>query len=229
MLPTLKMPRSLYGLLFLCLGPLPVSGQDAARFQEEVVRIEARMDSLWNPERPAVVFTGSSSIRMWSTLSEDFPQTQVLNTGFGGSQASDLLAYLEPLVLKYSPVKVFIYEGDNDLAEGKRPGRILNTQMDIAGRIWAQNPGTAIVWIAAKPSISRWKLRGKYRRYNRKLARKAERDPRLSYVDVWTPMLVGRRLNQTLFIEDGLHMNAAGYQLWQAAIAPELETKQITP
>lgn len=229
MLPTLKMPRSLYGLFLLCLGALPVSGQDAARFQAEVDQIEARMDSLWNPERPAVVFTGSSSIRMWSTLSEDFPQTQVLNTGFGGSQASDLLAYLEPLVLKYSPGKVFIYEGDNDLAEGKRPGRILKTQMDIAGRIWAQNPGTAIVWIAAKPSISRWKLRGKYRRYNRKLARTAAQDPRLSYVDVWTPMLVGRRLNQTLFIEDGLHMNAAGYQLWQAAIAPEMETKQITP
>lgn len=229
MLPTLKMPRSLYGLLFLGLGALPVSGQDAARFQEEVDQIEARVDSLWNPERPAVVFTGSSSIRMWSTLSEDFPQTQVLNTGFGGSQASDLLVYLEPLVLKYSPGKVFIYEGDNDLAEGKRPGRILKTQMDIAGRIWAQNPGTAVVWIAAKPSISRWKLRGKYRRYNRRLARTAARDPRLSYVDVWTPMLVGRRLNQTLFIEDGLHMNAAGYQLWQAAIAPELETTQITP
>ena len=71
---------------------------------------------------------------MWEDLQERFPGQKILNTGFGGSQASDLLYYLEPLVLAYQPKKVFIYEGDNDLAEGKRVGQVLKVLEQITRR-----------------------------------------------------------------------------------------------
>ena len=208
----------------LCLALLWVStlqGQDPQRFEAEVRTLSQQRVAGWNPYRPTVLFTGSSSIRMWSGLQSAFPSAQVVNTGFGGSQASDLHFYLQPLVLDYNPLKVFIYEGDNDLAEGKSARRALKDLKAVVAGIRVAYPGMPIVLIAAKPSISRWKLRARYRRFNRKLAHWAGADPLLEYADVWTPMLLADgRLNTALFIEDGLHMNTEGYLIWQQVLAP---------
>lgn len=195
--------------------------QDPLRFEEEIRELTALQDSIWDPSRETIVFTGSSSIRMWDDLQATFPGRQILNTGFGGSQASDLLYYLDTLVLRYHPVKIFIYEGDNDLAEGKRPGKVLKTQREIIDRIREAQPDAPLVLIAAKPSISRWNLRSKYRRFNRRLERLARRETGIYFADVWSPMVRDRRtLKNELFIEDGLHMNAEGYQLWRDVIDP---------
>ncbi len=220
------------GLLFtlLCyLGCQGLQAQDPLRFEEEVALLKKKTDSLWDPGRPALLFTGSSSIRMWGDLPERFPDKQILNTGFGGSQASDLLFYLNPLVLEYRPEQVFIYEGDNDLAEGKRPGQVLRTLKELRERIRQNLPGVPVVLISTKPSISRWHLRRKYRRLNRRLLRWSRRNPDLHYADVWTPMLIERKLNDSLFIEDGLHMNAAGYDIWEQVLSPIVETTPKIP
>ncbi|MGB5653941.1 MAG: hypothetical protein WBM56_08910, partial [Robiginitalea sp.] len=124
-----------FGLLLSCLffsGIAEVWSQDPLRFHEEIQTLKEKTDSLWNGEKGTVLFTGSSSIRMWEDLQERFPEQNILNTGFGGSQASDLLYYLEPLVLAYQPKKVFIYEGDNDLAEGKSVKQVLKVLDQIS-------------------------------------------------------------------------------------------------
>ena len=221
---TVKLKFILLAPVFLLLLSLTeAKGQDPLRFKKEIRELTARQDSIWDPEQETIVFTGSSSIRFWEDLQQAFPDMQILNTGFGGSQASDLLYYLDTLVLRYRPVKVFIYEGDNDLAEGKRPGQVLKTQKEIIDQIKKQRPDSELVLIAAKPSISRWALRRKYRRYNRRLARLAKGETYLSFADVWSPMLQDdRKLNRNLFISDGLHMNEMGYEIWREVIRPLL-------
>lgn len=211
------------GLLIFCLLLIEAAslwGQDPLRFQEEIQMLKHKTDSLWNGENGTILFTGSSSIRMWEDLQERFPGQNILNTGFGGSQASDLLYYLEPLVLAYQPKKVFIYEGDNDLAEGKRVGQVLKVLEQISHGIRKENPDVSIVLISAKPSITRWGLRGKYKRLNKKLQRWATRHEHLDFADVWNPMIADKKLNTSLFIEDGLHMNASGYDIWENALKP---------
>ena len=198
--------------------------QDPLRFESEIQLLKQRTDSLWNGSKGALLFTGSSSVRMWEDLQERFPDQRILNTGFGGSQASDLLYYLEPLVLEYEPKKVFIYQGDNDLAEGKKAGEVIKTLEQITNNLQKANPVISIVLISAKPSISRWYLRGKYKRLNRKLKRWASRDSSVDFVDVWNPMLTAKKPNTSLFIADGLHMNASGYDIWEAALAPFITT-----
>ncbi|WP_373517444.1 GDSL-type esterase/lipase family protein, partial [Pricia sp.] len=79
---------------------------------------------------------------------------------------------------------------------------------------------TQVVLIAAKPSIARWKLKGKYKRLNRKMAKLADDNPSVEYADVWNPMLEGGKVKQDIFIEDGLHMNAKGYQIWYDVLEP---------
>ncbi|WP_243834443.1 SGNH/GDSL hydrolase family protein [Maribacter caenipelagi] len=187
-------------------------------FTNEVKDITTKYDSIWDSNKETIVFTGSSSVRLWKKLEQEFPNHQIVNSGFGGSQASDLLLFTDELILSYNPKKVFIYEGDNDLWAKKRPTDVLDTTAEIIRRIKSKNPATEVILIAAKPSISRWKIRGKYKRLNRKMERFTKNDPQLYYVDVWKPMLNKRKLKTDIFIEDGLHMNQKGYDIWFEAI-----------
>ncbi len=208
--------------MFLMIGFLALS-QSPERFDNEVEAIQKKYDSLWDASNETIVFTGSSSIRIWKNLEQHFPGRQIVNSGFGGSQASDLLAHLDKLVLRFNPEKVFIYEGDNDISAKKRPGQIIKTTNTIINRIKEQNKNVKIVLITAKPSISRWGLRRKYRRLNRKFKKLSKKDPNIDYADVWKPMLNGRKVKQDIFIEDGLHMNDKGYKLWYDVIKNHMD------
>ncbi len=214
------MKKILILLLFL-----PVLGwaQAPNRFDEEVNEIKKKNDALWDVSRPAIVFTGSSSVRLWEDLQDRFPDQQVLNTGFGGSQFSDLELYLDELILSYDPIKVFIYEGDNDVNAKVKLRTIVDTSERILDVLQQKKQGIEIVLISPKPSISRWKLRGKYKRLNRKLARLASKTEGVEFVDVWYPMLEKRKLKQDIFIEDGLHMNSKGYDIWYDVIKNYVE------
>ncbi len=209
-------------LLFLFIGFFGFS-QDPERFAEEVENVVKKYDSLWDSSKETIVFTGSSSIRIWSNLQELFPDQQIVNSGFGGSQASDLDYHLNQLVLRFNPKKVFIYEGDNDLSAEKKPREIIDTTIGIIEKIRQQNPETEIVLIAAKPSIARWELKRHYKRLNRKFKRLGNKDSQIDYADVWSPMLEKRNVKQDIFIEDGLHMNDKGYDLWYNVIKNYME------
>ncbi len=204
-------------LLFFFIS-LVVQAQSATDYTNEIESITLKYDSIWNPDRETIVFTGSSSVRLWSNLQELFPQHQIINSGFGGSVTQDLLEHLDPLVLRYNAVKVFIYEGDNDLAKETRMKEILKSMMGIITKIKQNDSTTKIILISPKPSISRWHLKRKYKRLNRRLRNLCKNDETLQFANVWEVMLEKRKLKTEIFIEDGLHMNALGYQLWYEVI-----------
>lgn len=200
-----------------------VQAQNPDRFAAEIEAIQKRYDTLLDATKETTVFTGSSSVRIWHDLQEKFPEHQIVNAGFGGSHASDLLAYTNELILKYHPKKVFIYEGDNDISAGKDAKTILSDISEIITKIREQNASVKVVLIAAKPSIARWNLKRDYKRLNRKFKKMSRKDADILFADVWKPMLNGRKVKQDIFIEDGLHMNAKGYAIWYNAIKPYLE------
>ena len=206
--------------IFLCLVISIGNAQDATAFKDEVEAIQKKYDTVFEPSQETVVFTGSSSIRMWQDVQQRFPDQQVVNTGFGGSQASDLSFYIYDLILRFHPKKVFIYEGDNDINAKKKTNAVIKTTQNIIDGIHRNDSTTQVVLIAAKPSIARWNLKGKYKRLNRKFERLANKNPLVGYADVWHPMLDGSHVRQDIFIEDGLHMNAKGYQIWYDVLKP---------
>ncbi|MGB6153305.1 MAG: GDSL-type esterase/lipase family protein [Pricia sp.] len=196
------------------------NAQDSVLFKDEVDALQKKYDTVYTPNQNTIVFTGSSSIRMWADVDRRFPEHQIVNTGFGGSQASDLSYFIYDLILRFNPKKVFIYEGDNDVFAKKRPNAIRRTIRQITDAIQRNDSTTQVVLIAAKPSIARWNLKRKYKRLNRKLQRLAADDPLVEFADVWNPMLEGKKVKQDIFIEDGLHMNAKGYQIWYDVLKP---------
>ena len=190
----------------------------SARFDKEVAEIVSKYDSVLDPQQDVIVFTGSSSIRLWDSLQAAFPDRQILNTGFGGSQMSDLLVFADRLILQYQPVQVFVYEGDNDIFARKKPKQVTAQYQQLIKMIREADPSINIVLISTKPSPARWRFRGKYKRLNKKLAALSEADPQIDYVDVWSIMLDGKKPRKDIFIEDDLHMNQKGYDLWYDVI-----------
>lgn len=216
------MRKILYVLFFQCLA-IMVMAQDPLRFQKEVNNLVAG-DSLVKKKK-LIVFTGSSSIRIWNDLKTDFPNHNVLNRGFGGSEMSDLVYFAKPLILNYKPTAVFIYEGDNDISAGRSVEVILANADKLVTQIRQQLPAKVkIIFISAKPSVARWQLKTKYEDFNRQLKQWTTTKKNVLYVDVWTPMLDEKgEVQKDLFMTDNLHMNRKGYDLWKKAISPYLK------
>jgi lysophospholipase L1-like esterase len=189
-------------------------GQDPLRFEEEVKQIQQKYEEV-PPLEGSIVFTGSSSIKMWKEIQSDFPEQPIINTGFGGSQTSDLIHYVDELIIEYQPKKIFIYEGDNDISEGKTTSEIMEDMHTLVGKIKTKLPEAQIFLISAKPSISRWHLKDKYLELNSQFEEYQQSHDNIEYVDVWTPMLDGEgNPKADIFLEDQLHMNPSGYEIW---------------
>lgn len=200
-----------------------VSAQDHTRFQGEVDALNAKEFNI-DPGKEVVVFTGSSSIRMWKDVQDFYPDINAINTGFGGSHFSDLFQYLDELIFRFDPDKVFIYEGDNDVAGEKKPIQILLHAAMVYGAVKTKLPDAKIYFISPKPSISRWHLKETYEETNSLLRDFCNANENLNYIDVWNPMLNGSgEPISDIFIEDDLHMNAKGYQIWGKVIGEYLK------
>ena len=201
-------------LVLVFLSALSSSFAQLHPFEQEVRRLSEQLDSLgWDPG--TTVVTGSSTIRMWRSLPEISGREVVLNTGFGGSKAADLERYLFPLVLKFDPKRVFIYEGDNDLWAGVAPEEILASLDRIVTRIQLAVPNAKIYLIGAKPSPSRWAKKDLYQSFNQQLEKYSQRKEGVSFIDTWAALTDSDgNTRPELYIKDQLHLNEAGYILW---------------
>src|ERR1700690_91080 len=88
------------GLSYGQLPPNSVARQDSSKWEPEIAAFEAS-DRTNPPPKGCIVFVGSSSIRLWSTLQIDFPGLPVVNRGFGGSEIADSVNLAERIITKY--------------------------------------------------------------------------------------------------------------------------------
>jgi len=107
-------------------------------FEREIRIFEAK-DKLQMPDPGGVVFIGSSSIRMWNSVKSDFPELNVIQRGFGGSNSSDALMYMDKIVLPYNPQQVVYYEGDNDIPHGLSDDEIIGNMKKFIENILKMN------------------------------------------------------------------------------------------
>ena len=193
----------------------------AAAFDAEIAAFEAA-DRAARPAPGGIVFTGSSSIRLWPGLDETFGRT-VIARGFGGSTLPDVIHFAPRIVLPYEPRQVVLYAGDNDIAAGHGPEQVLANYLAFVRLVRAKNARTRIVYISIKPSPSRWASADRMRAANSAIATAIARDSLSAFVDVFTPMLgANGRPRPELYVADSLHMTPAGYALWRERVAPYL-------
>lgn len=192
------------------------------KWQKEIKAIEARYSEKAAPKAP-IVFIGSSSIRRWETLAADFPDKPVLNHGFGGSEVFDSVNYAHRLVFPFQPKQIVMYAGGNDLNAGKTPERVLADFQAFVARVHAELPKTKICYISTAPNPKRWAQIKEARAANALIQAFCAKDDRLQYLDVHPVMLAPNgEPKPDIFVEDQLHMNAKGYELWKGVVGPVL-------
>jgi hypothetical protein len=208
----------LVSLLVVCASAAPEKWMEA-------INAFTAADATNPPPKGAIVFVGSSSIVKWTSLEKDFADQKVIKRGFGGSELADSVFYADRIVIPYQPRIVVLYAGDNDLNAGKTADAVFADYQAFVRKVHAALPQTRIVYIAVKPSPSRWKLREKFERTNALIAAACAQDPkRLRFVDVWHPMLDAKgEPRPELFVADRLHMNPAGYAIWTPLVAAQLK------
>ena len=172
--------------------------------------------------RPNLLLTGSSSIRLWPDASSAFPQFDVINAGFGGSCYSDLWALRDTLLFAFEPDVVIIYEGDNDLSDKLPQSEILGSANALFADIAQRLPDAKVVVLAPKPSLARQHLTEECRLLSEALGQEARRHD-FAFVDLWDVMHQRNgTLDADLFVGDGLHLNQRGYGTWVATMRREL-------
>jgi lysophospholipase L1-like esterase len=194
----------------------------ADRWEPEIHAFELA-DRAKPPTPGGVVFIGSSSIRMWKSLSDDFPNANALNRGFGGSRIADSTRFVPRIVTPLHPRLVVLYAGDNDIVEGASAKTVLADFKAFVAAVRNDAPTTPIVFISIKPSPSRVHLIDTMRDANASVRAYAATQAGIRYVDVFDAMLgQDGQPRKELFGPDGLHMNAAGYRMWVSILTPEL-------
>ena len=195
-------------------------------YEQAVCDIENRYEG--NYPQDKIIMYGSSSFRFWETMEEDMAPLQVLNHGFGGATLDDALNYAERLVVSFRPKAVVIYCGTNDLG-GMADGSIKNSRQAFEASVALINyisyrlPRVKIFYVASSPQPLRWSVWEEEKKCNSLMKEYCDNYELLYYIDTEDVLLDDEgNYYSDYYLEDGLHFNEKGYEVWGSVIKDEV-------
>jgi len=192
---------------------------------EASIRSFEAQDRRQSPPADVIVFTGSSSFTLWSTMEQDLAPLPVLNRGIGGARMPDVLRYAGRIVLPYHPRAVVLFAGTNDIAPPKpaTAQQVYEGYLEFIQLVRSKFPELPIYFVAITPSILRWELWPIVQEANRLILQHAQSDPRLRFIDLTDHLLgLDGKPDRSLYRFDKLHPDQKGYAKWTAVIKPVL-------
>ena len=214
------------------VNEIPQSSSDSLNFEttlneypfsEEIKRYQ-KEDKLKFPPQNCILFIGSSTIRIWKSLSSDLDGLNVVNRGFGGAKTEHILYYTPYIVLPYKPSKIVFYCGDNDIASGVPIPVILNNYSAFIKMIHDTLPQTKIYFISNKPILKRPQDIKKLKSVNESLKRLCNRFSFVTYIDVCSKMIQHDSIIiSEYYRKDSIHLNRKGYELWGKIIREKIK------
>jgi GDSL-like Lipase/Acylhydrolase family len=219
-------PISLLSLAvsMLVLLSRPAAGTETnhnfAQWEKEIAAFE-QSDLTNPPPKNGVEFIGSSMIRRWNTLAQDFPGQPVFNRGFGGSEIVDSTHFAPRVIFPYAPRMIVFRAGGNDLWAGKTPEQVFADFQEFTTTVHAKLPATEIVFLSWSPTPSRWKQHESEKELNRLVENFARQTSHLQYLEAYDlPLGPDGLPRPDLFVADQLHFNAEGYKLLADRVRP---------
>jgi len=186
-------------------------------YEPDVKQVEERKELVENPK---TLFYGSSSIRLWDSLYEDFKEYKPLNMGFGGSTLAACIVYFERLMAGLNPDIFVLYAGDNDLGDGRHPEEVLIFFQQMVVEVRKRFGNIPLVYISVKPSIRRFNIIEQIRFTNKIISSEIKKmDEHVFFINIFDKMLDANRYpDRSMFQSEGLHMNEKGYEVWTTTI-----------
>ena len=198
------------------------STHNFAKWEKDIAAYEAK-DQATPPPKGGILFIGSSTIRRWATLAVDFPEHQVINRGFGGSQIVDATHFAKRIVFPYEPRMIVLRSGGNDIHAGKSPEQVFEDYKAFVAAVRERLPSAPIVYLSVTPTPSRWAEREPCRVLDGLIEGYTHQRPNLIYVET-NDMVLGPdgRPRPELFVADRLHLSPEGYRLLADRVRPVL-------
>ncbi len=216
--------------LSITLGPVVEAAPPTASGKwEKSIRAFEAADKRSPPPAGAVLFVGSSSIRLWKSLPKDLPQYRVINRGFGGSQIADATHFADRIILPYRPSVIILHAGSNDLAAGKTPEEVCADFGAFVEKIHSVMPEIPIAFLSINPTPARWSQAEKQKAANQLIRKYIASKQRLAYIDQWNALLTSDgQPRPDLHIADRLHPNAAGYAIRAKLVTTYLDSLHLS-
>lgn len=208
--------------LFAYLPLLRAAEPQTNKWEATIIAFEQK-DKQTPPPKGAILFVGSSSIRMWNTTNS-FPTLATINRGFGGSYMSDVARFADRIVTPYCPRLIVVYAGGNDIAGKRTAEQVFAAYKDFVATVRKSLPKTPIIYIAMAPNPKRWHLYPEMQKANALIRDYAKAGDQLRFLD-FGPQMLGPdgQPRPELFLKDKLHLNAEGYKLWNSLLLPHLK------
>jgi lysophospholipase L1-like esterase len=198
------------------------SGADSSRFESNVQAYEAA-DRTAPPPRDAILLAGDSQFYRWKTLAEDLPGYTVINRGIDSFQMSDLLYFVDRIVLPYRPRLIVLHVGGNDVHNGRTPEAILADFRAFVARVRAAMPSVPMAFSSITPGPGRWDEAPQRKRTNQVVKDYIATQPNLHFIDLWDAMLTPEgQPREDLWVADRIHPNQEGYRIRVRIMRPLL-------
>ena len=189
------------------------------------IRKFEQFDKTEKYSRDAVLFAGSSSIRLWTTLEKDMEPYQVIQRGYGGAKLSDFAVYASRIFSPHTCKAIVLFVG-NDITGSdadKSPRQVASLFRNVLGTIRKTHPDTPVFWIAVTPTASRWTVWKEIEKANNLIRNICENNRNTYFIRTDFAFLNDNgQPRSEFFIDDKLHLNQMGYGIWTGIIKREL-------
>lgn len=194
-------------------------------WESEIRQLEAR-DAAEPDPADAVLFVGSSSIRLWDTIATDMAPYRVIQRGVGGSTYGDIAVFAERLLLphRYRALVLFVANDVTPEAPGRTPREVERLVRHVLGVSRRHQPDAPVLLVEVTPTESRLSVWPEIRAINAML-----REIALTTADTYFVATAEYYLDakgkprSELFVADRLHLNTHGYAFWSGLIRRRLD------
>lgn len=210
-------------LAALALVALMIAGAYAYWGPFKALRVP-RMERQFK-DRPLgeTVFYGASNFALWKTLEEDMAPYAVQNHGFGGSTDGDMMQYADRLLYPFQPKIVFIQTGSNDLIAGLTYEEMRANKEEMFGLFQENLPDTQFVVMSAIPMPGRSEYWPVSVEINAFLAEYCAAHDNMTFLDATSLLMTPEGdFRPELFVDDQIHLNEAGREIWGGLIYEKL-------
>ena len=199
--------------------------QEVTKWEPDIAKFEA-LDKTETYPDDAILFAGSSSIRLWSSLAADMAPYSVIQRGYGGSKLSDYSVYADRIFSphKCSALVLFVANDITGSNSDKSPEEVKKLFRYIHNKFRKYNPGAPVFYIEITPTWRRWQAWPEIKSCNETIKRWCESKPNTFYIETASAFLDrDGKPRQEYFRADSLHLNSDGYKVWNKIIKGEVE------
>ena len=214
-------------LAFISCSPIrKYQNLPEVRIWENDIQKFEQLDKSEKYPEDAILFAGSSSIRLWTTLENDMAPYHIIQRGYGGAKLSDFAVYANR-IFDTHPCKAIVLFIANDITgtqQDKTPKEVAVLFRNVLGTIRKTHPATPVFWIEVTPTVSRWKVWPEIQKANALTKNICDKKKDTYFIRTDFAFLNENGVpKDELFRDDKLHLSEKGYAVWTDVIRKELD------